>query len=98
VAVDLVPETFDSRLGESFTATPAALPGAPLALVLSACTASPHAVPGRSAFSLTFHAPDGTHEPQQTFAVEHSELGEFLLFLVPLGPDSDGMAYEAVVN
>jgi hypothetical protein len=46
-------------------------------------------------FSLVFRGPLKTHFPQGTYAVEHEKLGKFDLFLVPLGPDSSGMCYQA---
>jgi hypothetical protein len=35
---------------------------------------------------------------QQIYQVEHPTLGSFELFLVPVGPDEQGMCYEAVFN
>ena len=83
-------ESFDGRIGEIFEVAPAE--GLPLELVLSECDADQY----ERSFSLLFHARDGRLEPQQTFRVRHAELGEFDLFLVPLGPDERGMRYEAV--
>ena len=51
---------------------------------------------GRAPFSLEFTDPDPEHVPQQTVEVRHEELGEFPLFVVPLGPSENGMRYEAV--
>jgi hypothetical protein len=49
-------------------------------------------------FSLTFRTADARLD-QRTYRVEHPSLGEFPLFLVPLGPRDDGrMELEAVVN
>lgn len=50
----------------------------------------------RAPFSLLFHALDGKHVPQGTYALKHDRIGEFGLFIVPLGPDSEGMRYQAV--
>ena len=50
----------------------------------------------RQPFSLLFVGPGRFVLPQQTYRVEHESLGEFDLFLVPLGPEGDGMRYEAV--
>jgi uncharacterized protein DUF6916 len=47
---------------------------------------------GRAPFSIVFSGPQEQTLPQQTYKVEHDELGEFDLFLVPLGPGR----YEAV--
>jgi hypothetical protein len=97
MAVQLVTATFAGRVGQSFTAT-SSLSGEPLELVLSRCDESRHARPDHPAFSLIFHAPGPHHLPQQIFTIENQGLGEFELFLVPLGPGERGMAYEAVIN
>jgi hypothetical protein len=86
--MELARDTFAGRIGERFAATPA--DGEPVELVLARCD---DASPG---FSLLFHAPDLRLVPQQTFRVEHAQLGDFPMFLVPLGPDEQGMRYEAV--
>ena len=96
-------DTFVERLGESFELATEA--GETTVVTLSSCDAAPHTPPaewGDSApapFSLLFHDSDASRfAPQQTFTVRHPELGEFELFLVPLGPDERGMGYEAVVS
>ena len=53
---------------------------------------------GRLPFSLMFRAPPGTRLPQRIYRLEHDELGMLELFLVPIGPDADGMCYEAVFS
>ncbi len=57
-------------------------------------------LPGRGeAFSLVFRGAAGVPLDQRTYLVEHRTLGEFPLFLVPLGPTDDGaQEFEAVVN
>lgn len=47
-------------------------------------------------FSLVWRGPKGTPLPQRIYTVHHPALGALLLFLVPLGPDVEGMRYEAV--
>jgi hypothetical protein len=91
--VELVTGTFEPHLGETFNATPS-YSGEPLELVLSSCKESPHARPDHPAFSLFFDAAGGELLEQQIFTLRHSELGEFDLFLVPVGPQ----LYEAVIN
>ena len=93
MSVELRTETFEPHVGSSFTATPS-LGGAPIELTLSSCVESPHARPDHPAFSLFFAAPDPAPQPQQIFHLEHADLGEFDLFLVPVGAQQ----YEAVVN
>lgn len=58
------------------------------------------AVPGvgRLPFSLEFHGRHRGHLHQQIWRLEHETLGTLDLFLVPLGPDANGMRYEAVFN
>ena len=49
-------------------------------------------------FSLIFRGP---HEPrlaQNTYTVEHAEMGAFALFLVPVGDSADGRHYQAIFN
>jgi hypothetical protein len=50
---------------------------------------------GRIPFSLVFRGPRTGILPQRTYRIAHAALGEFPLFLVPIGPDSAGMRYEA---
>jgi hypothetical protein len=50
-------------------------------------------------FSLVFHGPDRPLLEQYNYRVEHPALGEFPLFLVPIGPDAQGrQQLEAFVN
>ena len=49
----------------------------------------------RRQFSVLFRGPADAVLPQGTYTVVHGDLGELALFLVPLGPDGDGMRYEA---
>jgi hypothetical protein len=98
MAVELVTSTFEPHVGTAFSATPSHS-GQPLDLVLSSVVESPHARPDHPAFSLFFDATDPQPRPQQIFALEHAELDQFDLFLVPVGrTESGGIAYEAVIN
>lgn len=49
----------------------------------------------RQQFSLVFRGPLDPFLPQGIYRLEHSELAAMDLFLVPIGPDSEGMRYEA---
>jgi hypothetical protein len=97
MSVELVTGTFEPHVGETFKATPSSS-GEPLELVLKSCVESPHARPDHPAFSLFFDASDPQPRDQQIFALEHAELGQFDLFLVPIARTESGIAYEAVVN
>ena len=101
--VQLDSGTFAPHLGERFDVVPAA--GEPFAATLSSCDVTSSGDPadwiervGRVPFSLLFHAAAETAMPQQTCVVRHPQLGELVLFLVPLGPDARGARYEAVVG
>ncbi|MDH3389966.1 MAG: hypothetical protein OEN02_18930 [Gammaproteobacteria bacterium] len=52
----------------------------------------------RQPFSLLFRGPREPMLQQQAYQLENSNLGEMLLFLVPIGPDEKGMLYESVFN
>jgi len=102
-------DDFKDRIGETFRATPT-LGGDAFELELRRADPSPHGPqeaqkgddgdyePRREPFSIEFHSRLADHAPQQIYALEHDKLGELELFLVPLGPDSDGHRYEAVFN
>lgn len=89
-------EAFAGCLGETFEL--ATDQHAPLATQLVEAVQGKHAGPTRTPFSLLFRGPLEPVLPQQLFLVRHPRLGEFQMFLVPIGPDQAGMRYEAVVN
>ena len=90
---DLTHDHFEGRAGQTFRATTGE--GQILTLELTEVQVGNPAGDGhRTPFSIELVAAD--HVPQQTFQVEHDELGSFELFLVPLGPSEAGMRYEAV--
>ncbi|HRX01612.1 MAG: hypothetical protein KDI07_11640 [Anaerolineae bacterium] len=53
--------------------------------------------PGRQPFALIFrNARTDAYLAQATHLLTHEDLGSLSLFLVPLGPQQDGMHYEAL--
>ena len=50
------------------------------------------------AYSLLFRGPAAFVLPQRLYPLRHAALGEFDLFLVPVGKDAAGAYYEAVFN
>jgi uncharacterized protein DUF6916 len=54
--------------------------------------------PRRTPFSVVFRSPPGAPLPQRIYRLHHDELGALELFLVPIGPDEEGMLYEAVFS
>jgi hypothetical protein len=49
----------------------------------------------RKPFSIFFRGSSGHSLEQGTYPVEHETLGTFELFLVPVGPEQDGLVLEA---
>ncbi len=49
-------------------------------------------------FSLLFKGPNDVMLPQQICPMNHPELGELSIFLVPVAREADGMRYEAIFN
>ena len=49
-------------------------------------------------FALTFRGPASPVLQQQIYSLTHPELGDSEIFLVPIGPDKQGMLYEAIFN
>jgi hypothetical protein len=87
--------TFAPRLGETFRiqSTDAEWLEATL---IEAAALGEVAEGRRAQFSLVFRGPGDRVLPQQIYRVAHERIGEFELFLVPIGPDREGMRYEAV--
>jgi hypothetical protein len=54
--------------------------------------------PRQEQFALTFCGPLALPLPQHLYDLQHPKLGEFALFLVPIGKDAQGYYYEAVFN
>ena len=104
MSVELASATFAGRIGDTFEV--AAGGAEPFEVVLSECEEAQHGSRaemqeqfGRVPFSLVFHAAArDRYWPQQTFTLRHADLGEFELFMVPLGPDERGMRYQAVIS
>ena len=53
---------------------------------------------GMERFSLFFTGPADPFLPQLMYSLSHEVMGEFEIFLVPIGKTADGFRYEAVFN
>ena len=71
--------------------------GPPLQLELISVTER-HDSPRLEQFSLIFRGPATPLLAQGMCPMVHEKLGNVALFLVPIGPDPEGMLYEAVFN
>jgi len=58
----------------------------------------PNEQAGMERFSLYFYGPGDIYMPQYNYPLEHERMGEFSIFLVPIGSDERGLRYEAVFN
>jgi hypothetical protein len=52
----------------------------------------------RRPFSLMFRHRAKRYLPQRIYKIEHGEMGELEIFLVPMAPDEDGSYMQAVFN
>lgn len=94
MSTELTFETFEPAVGEAFTVGGEG--GAKVELMLVEAErkdAGPQAP--RPSFSLLFHGPAEPLLPQATYRFEHRSLGVMEIFIVPLGGDEHGAAYEA---
>lgn len=57
-----------------------------------------HSTARQEQFSLRFRGDRAKIFPQRIYAMKHDVIGEFELFLVPIGRDESGTFYEAVFN
>lgn len=94
---DLTPASFEAHLGTPFHIHYGG--EAPLdAVLLEVKRHEPHPGPRSEPFSTYFRSASRPILPQSIYRVEHEALGTLDLFLVPVGPDPQGMLYEAVFN
>ena len=90
---------FEACLNQSFTVRPENEDGFELELTqVKPLGAAGLAAGTRQPFSLLFRGPLEPVLAQQLFQIENSTLGELALFLVPIGPDENGMLYDATFN
>ena len=55
--------------------------------------------PRKDPFSILFVGPKTPILPQKIYRTSHPAIGDFELFIVPVGPNKDGlMQYEAIFN
>ena len=100
---NFTPESFEPLIGEKFTFS---LEGAVLCdMELIELTRHGERAPSKGAFplrtapfSILFKGPAEPILEQRIFDVAQEKLGVFDLFIVPLGPEEDGMIYESVFN
>lgn len=91
--------TYQPLRGATFTLQhPHGAIPAKLVVVESLTARGPKERARREQFSLIFETQRGEPLPQGTYQLEHQSLGQFPLFLVPVGRGKKGVELEAVVN
>jgi hypothetical protein len=90
-------DTFTPRVGEVFHVIVSETHELKVLLseVARLGNATSHGRP-REPFSLVFHAAPDAFIPQQIYRVENAAMEPFDCFLVPIGPDANGMRFEAI--
>jgi hypothetical protein len=94
----LTPATFEPHIGSEFSIASVA---DRVVVVLAAVNRlAPRSHGDRTEpFSIVFLGPSGDALPQATYTLQHPDLGDLAMFLVPIGPDRAGQQqYEAVFN
>lgn len=86
-------EHFSARLGEGFHVGLGDDESCDLTLVEAGPIRG-----SESAFSLIFHGPSHVPLSQNTYALEHPDLGRLPIFLVPVSQQEEGFLYEAVFS
>jgi len=87
---------FSAQLGTAFNVSG----GAISAVSLELGTVSPQAAANAASFSLVFWGDETLRLGQGMYLFSHPQLGDFDLFIVPIGPSRTNgrMQYEAVFN
>jgi hypothetical protein len=94
---ELTPASFEAHLGTTFRIHYGG--ASPLEVVLYEVKRhETHPGPRSEPFSVFFRGPRNSILPQRIYRTEHEHLGTLEIFLVPVGPDGQGMGYEAVFN
>lgn len=95
----LVLEDFADKVGHVFAINEQDIPAIPLTLTEAEPLNPTSARPGiRPPFSLVFLARDPRVLPQRLYRMEHNELADLTIFLVPIGKDAEGVSYQATFN
>lgn len=97
---DLTLDHFIPLVGQPFTCHTQP-EGPPFSLVLASARALgsegwPVDSSRRVPFSLLFNGPLQPIMPQMIYRLEHAQLGSLEIFMVPVGPNADGMQYEVI--
>ena len=92
-------EDFKDRVGSVFTVRDDGFPQLELKLDEAVLTTNRGApAETRPSFNLMFVGAAEPVLPQKTYSLEHAELGQVAIFLVPVAKNARGVFYQAVFN
>ena len=95
MAASLEHETFSRHLHTSFRISPSESNAVEAELsTVGDLQLSPH----QERFAIIFRLPKEPFLPQGSYTFDHDVMGEFTLFIVPVGQDDAGTYYEACFN
>lgn len=96
----LTVDDFEPALGDTFTIAPSESSAAATLRLTDVVrlTATGGRVQARAPFSLLFVSGSADVLPQGLYPMRHPALGDFDLFVVPVGRRDDGVLYEAVFS
>jgi hypothetical protein len=91
-------DTFTPHLNTAFRLFPQGAGPVEVKLVRAEMMTVGKRTPNAYSFHLRFVGPKTPRLEQQTFEIEHPEIGRLNLFLVPVAEDAEGRHYEAIFN
>jgi hypothetical protein len=92
-------ESFESQLGTSFLIDHEASKVKTRLVNVTNFASGKQTAAGKEGFSLLFRGPKETILKQDTYVIEHEQLGRFSFLVVPVGTkDTRAPHYEAVIN
>ncbi len=93
MAAVVTKQVFEAAMNQAFRGD-----GLPDLVLIECSPLDPYPGAVREPFRLTFRGPITPTLPQRIYKLQNPSSGEVEIFLVPVGPDSEGMRYEAVFN
>jgi len=90
--------SFKSQLGTSFQINHQAAKVKVTLVDVADFASRKQTAAGKEGFSLLFRGPKETTLEQDTYLIEHGELGMFSFLIVPVGTKTRAPHYEAVIN
>lgn len=97
-AGELTVAAFADRVGETFRIRGAEDRVVDVTLSEATAFGEAPAPEQRAPFSIIFSGPADAILPQAIYTIEHAEIGETELFLVPLQPNAAGAQYQAIFS